>query len=197
MNRNAALTHVAACFLFCILASASIARDVVAAQFKLSELKNADILLLRHANAPGVGDPSGFKLGDCSTQRNLDDVGRAQSRRIGELLRTSPVKVGAVWSSQWCRTRETAALAFPELVVRDVTAFNSFFAERNREPDQVREAMKLLRQWRGPGVLLVVTHQVNITSLSGVVPASGEAVVVRWRDGALRTLGRFTTSEIP
>jgi phosphohistidine phosphatase SixA len=192
MNRNAALTNVAACFLFCTLASASIARDVVAAQFKLSELKNADILLLRHANAPGVGDPSGFKLGDCSTQRNLDDVGRAQSRRIGELLRTSPVKVGAVWSSQWCRTRETAALAFPELVVRDVTAFNSFFAERNREPDQLREAMKLLRQWQGPGVLLVVTHQVNITSLSGSVPASGEAVVVRWRDGALRTLGRFT-----
>jgi phosphohistidine phosphatase SixA len=197
MNRNAALTYFAACFLFCTLASASIARNVVTAQFKLSDLKNADIVLLRHANAPGVGDPSGFKLGDCSTQRNLDDVGRARSRRIGELLRTSPVKVGAVWSSQWCRTRETAALAFPELVVRDVTAFNSFFAERNREPDQLREAMKLLRQWQGPGVLLVVAHQVNITSLSGIVPASGEAVVVRWRDGALRTLGRFTTSETP
>lgn len=197
MNRNAALTYFAACFLFCTLASAFIARDVVTAQFKLSDLKNADIVLLRHANAPGVGDPSGFKLGDCSTQRNLDDVGRAQSRRTGELLRTSPVKVGEVWSSQWCRTRETAALAFPELVVRDVTAFNSFFADRNREPDQVREAVKLLQQWRGPGVLLVVTHQVNITALTGIVPASGEAVVVRWRDGALRTLGRFTTSEIP
>lgn len=191
MNKKTLLSHVTACFLFFTLASSSAASDVVTAHFKLSELKDGDIVLLRHSNAPGVGDPSGFKLGDCSTQRNLDDVGRAQSRRIGELIRTSPIKVGAVWSSQWCRTRETAALAFPGLVVRDVAAFNSFFAERNREPDQAREASKLLRLWKGPGVLVVVTHQVNVTSLTGIGPASGEAVVVRWHDGALRTLGRF------
>jgi phosphohistidine phosphatase SixA len=161
--------------------------------FKPSELKNADVVLLRHANAPGVGDPDGFKLGECSTQRNLDEIGRAQAIRIGELIRASRVKVGAVWSSQWCRTRDTATLAFPEFAVRDVSAFNSFFAERGREPAQSREALALLKSWRGPGVLVVVTHQVNITSLTNLTPASGEAVAVRWKDGALRPLGRFAT----
>ncbi len=161
--------------------------------FKLSDLKNGDIVLLRHANAPGVGDPDGFKLGDCSTQRNLDDAGRAQSQRFGELMRANKTKVGEVWSSQWCRTRETAALAFPELNARGVAAFNSFFAERGREPAQAREARTLLKQWRGTGVLVVVTHQVNITSLTNVTPASGEAVVVRLSDDGLRTLGRFST----
>ncbi len=175
--------------VFSFLAGAD---DKVAA-FKLSDFKNGDIVLLRHANAPGVGDPDGFKLGDCSTQRNLDDAGRAQAQRFGALMRANKTKVGAVWSSQWCRTRETAALAFPDLNVRDVTAFNSFFAERGREPSQAREARALLKQWRGPGVLVVVTHQVNITSLTSMTPASGEAVVVRWGDGGLRTLGRFST----
>jgi phosphohistidine phosphatase SixA len=178
--------------LVCTLSCVAVTHSE-AVVFDVSNLQNADIVLLRHANAPGVGDPDGFKLGDCSTQRNLDDVGRSQSRRIGELIRASKVKVGAVWSSQWCRTRDTAALAFPEIAVRDVLAFNSFFAERGREPAQAREARDLLKLWRGPGILVVVTHQVNITSLTNLTPASGDAVVVRWNDGALRTLGRFAT----
>jgi broad specificity phosphatase PhoE len=187
------LSRIAALGLLVLTLSLPVLADDKTTAFKLSDLKSADIVLLRHANAPGVGDPDRFKLGDCSTQRNLDDVGRAQSRRIGELIRASKVKVGAVWSSQWCRTRDTAALAFPEIAVRDVPAFNSFFAERGREPAQAREARDLLKLWRGPGILVVVTHQVNITSLTNLTPASGEAVVVRWNDGALRTLGRFAT----
>ena len=153
-------------------------------------LTDGSIVLLRHAQAPGVGDPPGFKLGDCRTQRNLDDTGRAQARRIGERFRRQGVKVGAVLSSQWCRTRETAELAFPGQA-RDDTDFNSFFGDTARQPEQTARALSTLTRWRGPGVLVVVTHQVNITALTGVGAASAEGVVVTARDGSLQVLARL------
>jgi phosphohistidine phosphatase SixA len=152
-------------------------------------MRDGTIVLLRHANAPGGGDPSGMVLGDCSTQRNLDEVGRAQARRIGEVFRARGVVVGAVRSSQWCRTRETADLAFPGQR-RDEPAFNSFFSRREAEPEQTAAARRVLSHWQGPGVMVVVTHQVNITALTGVSPASGEGVVARIVAGQLQVLGR-------
>ena len=92
-------------------------------------LQDCAIVLFRHANAPGGGDPPGLRIGDCSTQRNLDDAGRALARRIGEQFRDRRVRVGAVLTSQWCRTRETAELAFPGQT-RDDPTFNSFFGIR-------------------------------------------------------------------
>lgn len=156
----------------------------------LTALKDGSIVLFRHAQAPGVGDPPGFKLDDCSTQRNLDDTGRAQARRIGELFRRQGVKVGAVLSSQWCRTRETAELAFPGQA-RDDADFNSFFGNSARQPEQTARALATLTRWRGPGVLVVVTHQVNITALTGVGAGSSEGVVVAPRDGRLEVLARL------
>ncbi|MEO7335880.1 MAG: histidine phosphatase family protein [Caldimonas sp.] len=141
-------------------------------------LHDGSIVLFRHAEAPGFGDPPAFALGDCSTQRNLDDTGRAQARRLGERLRAQGMRVGAVRSSQWCRTQETATLAFPQQEVREDADFNSFFGDRSSEAAQTARALATLRRWRGPGTLVVVTHQVNITALTGVVPASGEGVVV-------------------
>jgi phosphohistidine phosphatase SixA len=157
-----------------------------------SMLKDGHVVLFRHANAPGGGDPPGLKLGDCSTQRNLDDTGRAQARRIGEQFRQRGVKVGAVLTSQWCRARETAELAFPGMA-RDDASFNSFFDDRSRKPAQTAQALVTLARWRGPGVLVVTTHQVNISALTGVSPASGEGVVVvadRTQPGGMRVLGR-------
>ena len=153
-------------------------------------LRDGNIVIFRHANAPGGGDPSGLKLDDCSTQRNLDASGREQARRIGERLRQERVTVGAVWASQWCRTRETAELlqAGP---VRDALSFNSFFADRSREAAQTAAAREALLAWRGPGALVVVTHQVNITALTGVFPASGEGVVLRRSGAQLETIGRL------
>ncbi|KQP12226.1 histidine phosphatase family protein [Pseudorhodoferax sp. Leaf267] len=156
-----------------------------------SGLGTAGIVLFRHAEAPGVGDPANFKLDDCSTQRNLSEQGRAQARRMGEQFRARGVPVAAVLTSQWCRTRDTAALAFPGLV-RDEPAFNSFFGEPASNAPQTAAARARLAAWRGPGVLVVVTHQVNITALTGVYPASGEGVVVRPRaDGGLDVVGRL------
>lgn len=155
-----------------------------------SFVRPATVVLFRHAQAPGVGDPPGFVLGDCATQRNLDEVGRQQARRIGEAFRRRGIRVDAVISSQWCRARETAQLAFPG-TVQDDAAFNSFFDDRRPETAQSAAALQRLVGWRGPGVLVVVTHQVNISALTGVSPASGEGIVLRAAGDRLDVLGRL------
>jgi phosphohistidine phosphatase SixA len=151
------------------------------------------IVLMRHATAPGVGDPAGFKLDVCATQRNLDDRGRAEARKLGEQFRSRRIEVGAVLSSQWCRTRETARLAFGDRV-RDEPLFNSsFLAPAEISGAQTARARNLLMRWRGPGTLVVVTHQVNITALTGVNPSSAEGVVLRpASDGSLKVVGTIS-----
>lgn len=140
-------------------------------------LRAGGIALFRHAHAPGTGDPPGMRLGECATQRNLDAEGRAQARRIGAALRAAGVEIGAVLASRWCRAAETAELAFPGRL-RPEPAFDSFFAERGEGPARTEAARRTLLAWDGPGALVVVTHQVNITALTGIVPASGEGVVL-------------------
>jgi phosphohistidine phosphatase SixA len=139
---------------------------------------DAAIVLVRHANAPGVGDPPGMKLGDCATQRLLDESGRAQSKRLGETFAARGVKVTRVVASQWCRTMQTAQLAFPLMRVEGLEAFNSFFQSREQADARTRAAREWLQGWRGPGVLVVVTHQVNITALTGLPASVGEGVVL-------------------
>ena len=154
--------------------------------------KPGSIVLLRHALAPGVGDPPGFVLGDCSTQRNLNDEGREQARRIGQTLAQRGVRAHAVWHSQWCRTAETAqllGLAYSATPRTPQPSFNSFFGTSGVEPAQTAAARKLLLDWQGPGTLVVVTHQVNITALTGVVPQSGEGVVLLREGGKLVVKG--------
>jgi phosphohistidine phosphatase SixA len=175
---------VAAVLTFALTGSLAAAAD------PWSELaKPGAIVLFRHATAPGVGDPPHFKLGDCGTQRNLDEQGRAEARKLGEEFRKRKIQVGSVLSSQWCRTRDTAQLAFGAQV-RDEPAFNSFFRLSSDARDaQTAKARELLAKWRGPGVLVVVTHQVNIQALTGAGAASAEGVVVRpGADGSIRAV---------
>lgn len=152
------------------------------------------IVLFRHATAPGVGDPANFQLNNCATQRNLDDRGRVEARQLGDQFRSRKIAVGAVLTSQWCRGRETARLAFGSDAVKDEPAFNSSFrTSAEISETQTAQARAILARWRGPGALVVVTHQVNITALTGVVPASAEGVVVRpAADGSLKVVGRVT-----
>ncbi len=157
------------------------------------------IVLFRHALAPGGGDPPGFDADDCNTQRNLNDEGRAQAQRMGLALRDADIDVQAVWHSAWCRTRDTAQLAFPDMrapALRVEPAFNSFFDNSTAEPAQTAAARQLLLNWHGPGTLVVITHQVNITALTDIVPKSGEGVVlqVQTADGTKELLvkGRLT-----
>jgi phosphohistidine phosphatase SixA len=144
--------------------------------------------LMRHAIAPGGGDPPGFRLGDCATQRNLSEEGRAQARATGALFRHNGIAAAAVLSSGWCRCLETAELLGLGPVAR-APALDSFFADRAEGPARTEALRRLLGAWRG-GPLVLVTHQVNITALTGIFPASGEAVAVATGADA-GVLGRF------
>jgi hypothetical protein len=153
-------------------------------------LRDGGIVLFRHAIAPGGGDPPGMRLDDCSSQRNLDAAGRDQALRIGDAIRGAGIRIGAVLSSEWCRTMETAELAFPRRVTTE-PAFNSFFADRGAGAARTEAARRLLLGWGGPGALFVSTHQVNIAALTGIVPTSGEGVVLRREGDVLAVAGRI------
>jgi broad specificity phosphatase PhoE len=137
------------------------------------------VALLRHARAPGVGDPPQFRLEDCTTQRNLSSDGREQARRIGAAFRAREVKVERVFASRWCRSLDTATLAFGP-ATEPHPPLDSFFAGRGEREAQTRAVRELIAAWRPDrGVLVLVTHQVNITALTGEVPAEGEVLVLR------------------
>jgi len=132
--------------------------------------------------APGTGDPASFVLDDCSTQRNLDDRGRAQARAIGQALRDRGHGFDAVLTSQWCRCRETARLL--DLgPVEDLPALNSFFAQRDQADPRTAAARDRIRALPATGRWIMVTHQVNIRALTGLAPRSGEIVLVRAGQG--------------
>lgn len=146
------------------------------------------VLVMRHARTePGTGDPPNFRLDDCSTQRNLDAAGRGQARAIGDRLRAERVPVDRILTSRWCRCRETAELLGLG-AVEPAPAIDSFFEDRARRDEQTRAARELAAAWAGPGNLVMVTHQVNVTALTGVFPASGAAVVTT---PSLEVLGRL------
>ena len=135
------------------------------------------VAMMRHALAPGGGDPARFDVRDCSTQRNLDDRGRAQARRIGAAMREQGIEFDAVLSSAWCRCRDTAhemALG----AVETYTPLNSFFGNRADGPAQTEALRRYLAAQPDDRRLMLVTHQVNITALTDVFPASGEIVVI-------------------
>ena len=137
------------------------------------------IILMRHATTnPGVGDPPGFRLDDCSTQRVLSSAGRDQAKSIGAALRENGVKAGRILTSAWCRCVDTAEL----MDLGPVEVFeplNSFFGTRGDGAEQTAAVRDLMAAWQGPGTLVLVTHQVNVTALTGIYPASGEVVVLR------------------
>ena len=136
-----------------------------------------NVVLIRHAvTTPGVGDPPGMRLDDCSTQRNLTDEGRAHARRIGEEWRRRAIPVERIVSSPWCRCLETAQLAFGKPEVANALS-NLFGRPENREK-QVRELRSIVASHVGKGNLVLVTHGSTIGALTGVSPGTGEMVVL-------------------
>ncbi|HKA79556.1 MAG TPA: histidine phosphatase family protein [Xanthobacteraceae bacterium] len=156
------------------------------------------VALVRHAGTVGgSGDPPGFKLEDCATQRNLTLKGKAEARRLGELFRLKEVPVGKVLSSQWCRCIETAdlmGLPKPELA----PTFNNAFTFRDRIDELTAGARAIVMAWSGPGTLFVMTHGANILPLTGVMPEEGGVVVVKGDPASaagLRVVGRILSTD--
>ena len=135
-------------------------------------------MMLRHARAPGTGDPADFRLGDCASQRNLDDEGRAQATRLGERLRAGGIVSAKVYSSQWCRCLETARLLGLG-PVEALPALNSFHGRPADRQPNLAALRAFLAGLPADGPLVVlVTHQVTIAGITGGGAASGETVVL-------------------
>lgn len=149
-------------------------------------------MLLRHAQTEaGVGDPPGYRLGQCASQRNLSAAGRDQAVRIGDALRARGIRVQAVLSSAWCRCIDTARLAFPGQSIETFDALNSFFDDRTAEPQRTAALRARIASFPGPGNLVAVTHHVNIAALTGEAVGAGEAVLVRVDAARVVVLGRL------
>jgi phosphohistidine phosphatase SixA len=142
--------------------------------------------IMRHALAPGTGDPANLTVGDCSTQRNLNQQGRDQATRIGQAFRDRGHSFDIVLTSQWCRCRDTAELLNLG-PVQEVPAFNSFFQDFSTRESQTAEALSLLADRTNRP--FIVTHQVNIRALTGQTTRSGEVLIVRHAGDTLDVLG--------
>jgi len=155
----------------------------------LAELaKPGRVLILRHAVAPGVGDPSNFRLGDCTTQRNLDATGRQQAAVLGQRLAQAGITRARVYSSQWCRTLETARLLNLGTVT-ELPALNSFFMLTDTRDANISALRRFLAALPvdGPPVVLV-THQVTISAITGNYVSSGSGTILRL-DGTMTPMG--------
>lgn len=152
------------------------------------------VMMMRHAaTEAGVGDPPNFRIGDCGTQRNLSEAGRDQARRAGVAMRAAGIRIDEIRTSQWCRCRETAELAFG--AARDWPALNSFFADRSSGAGQTAEVLAYASSLGADRNLMLVTHQVNITALVGGFVVPGEVVAGRTRNGAFEGSFRFQPDE--
>ena len=135
------------------------------------------LIFIRHAYAPGSGDPDNFNLNDCSTQRNLNNEGKVQAIKIGKFFNKNKIKIDQVISSEWCRCKETAMIAFKNYKTKSF--LNSFYSSqfsKNKEK-QLKELKKYLENFKTDKNLILITHYVLISEVLGYAPSSGEIVV--------------------
>ncbi len=150
--------------------------------------QNNKLIFIRHALAPGNGDPDNFDIFDCSTQRNLNSVGREQSIDLGNFFDTYNISIHLVLSSEWCRCKETANLAFKKFETFD--ALNSFYDPKfykNKEP-QLEKLIKFINNLENEGNIVFVTHYVVIAAIFGQALKSGEILIA---DRSLNIVGRI------
>ena len=157
----------------------------------LTSLKEGGkIIFIRHALAPGNGDPENFDLNDCSTQRNLNQRGIEQSKFIGSIFNKNQIKIENVYSSEWCRCIDTAKFAFKNY--QTFSALNSFYDLRfeANEERQITQLKEFINQWKGNENIIFVTHFVVISSMLNIGTSSGEIVIT---DKNLNIIGSIDT----
>ena len=167
-------------FKFLLIIFISISSSIKADSKKnlIEELKNGGkLIFIRHAYAPGGGDPDNFDINDCKTQRNLSDSGRIQSQKIGSFFEKNKILIGKVYSSVWCRCKETAFIAFEKYETKNF--LNSFFSKKfaNNKKKQIIDFDKFISTWDKDQNLVFVTHYVVIAEILNYAPSSGEIVI--------------------
>ena len=139
--------------------------------------KGGNLIFIRHAYAPGGGDPENFNINNCNTQRNLNNDGKKQSVKIGNFFLSNEIPINEVLSSNWCRCKDTAKLAFKNY--KTINFLNSFFSSKfaHNRKQQMKDLKNYVKNWDGNKNLVLVTHYVVITEALGYAPSSGEIVV--------------------
>ena len=148
--------------------------------------KEDNIIFIRHAIAPGNGDPLNFDILDCSTQRNLSKGGESQALKIGKFFEKNDIKISKILSSEWCRCKDTAKIAFGRYETKDF--LNSFYEDRfsKNKDKQILDFQKFIKNWDFTGNLVLVTHYVVISEILDLATSSGEIVIT---DANLKFLG--------
>ena len=176
-------------FLFFLFIFLNLAPSLSSENIWKESSKGGNVILIRHALAPGGGDPTGFKISDCKTQRNLNEVGINQSKKIGKIFRDNKIPIDIVLSSEWCRCKDTAFHAFG--VFKEFSALNSTFSPpyNKNEQKQIKEIKKYLKNWNEKGKnLVLVTHYSIITAITDAAPSSGEIVIADKNLNVLNTI---------
>ena len=139
--------------------------------------KGGYLIFIRHAYAPGGGDPDNFDIYDCSTQRNLNNKGREQSKKIGKFFKENKIPISLVISSEWCRCKETAYIAFEDYETKNF--LNSFYSEKftKNKKAQMDNLEKYINNWNSDKNLVLITHYVLISEILDYAPRSGEIVI--------------------
>jgi phosphohistidine phosphatase SixA len=166
--------------LFSLTAQSSLANELLIWDKLQGSAPKGYVLLMRHSYAPGVGDPDNFKLNDCSTQRNLSDVGRQDAKDVGAWLQRREIKIFRVETSRWCRAKETAQLLGLGKV-RLNKNLDSLFEEADalNHPQTAAVRRQIQNHRNKTGLLVLVGHYVNIAALTGVGVASGEGILIK------------------
>ena len=139
--------------------------------------KGGKLIFIRHAYAPGGGDPINFDINECNTQRNLNNSGRNQADKIGSLFKDNNISTDKVYSSEWCRCKETALIAFNEFETKKF--LNSFFSSKfaQNKNSQIKSFKKFIKSWDGKKNLIFITHYVFISEILNYASSSGEIII--------------------
>ena len=135
------------------------------------------IIFIRHAYAPGVGDPDNFSINDCSTQRNLNKEGIEQSKKIGKIFKNNFIEIDKIFSSEWCRCKDTAFYAFKKY--KTFSALNSFYDPKfeKKKNLQIKQLQNYIKKWTSNKNLVLITHYVVISEILGIGVSSGEIII--------------------
>ena len=158
----------------------------------INELKKGGkLIFIRHAYAPGGGDPDNFDINDCNTQRNLSNSGRKQAKNIGIFFKDNNIKIENVYSSEWCRCKETALIAFNKFENKNF--LNSFFSSKfaKNKDLQIQNLRKFIKDFNGDENLIFVTHYIVISELLNYSSSTGEIVI---SDKNYNIIGNLTIS---
>ena len=139
--------------------------------------KGGNVIFIRHAYAPGGGDPDNFEINDCDTQRNLNNSGKLQAKNIGNFFKKNEIPIHRVFSSEWCRCKETAFLSFKDFETKNfLNSFYSFKFLKNKN-NQMKKLKKYIDEWQNEKNLVLITHYVVISEALDYAPSSGEIVI--------------------